>query len=103
VSVQKGDPLEPVRLISDVSERRSEDDDEEEEHTEDAMQVDDEVKQENGDDQAIQPVVRREKQTHQLVEHSDDELQDLNRDVLNAEITQLEGEWMFFDCRCSDL
>ena len=27
----------------------------------------------------------------QLVEHSADELEGLNRDVLNAEITQLEG------------
>jgi hypothetical protein len=36
----------------------------------------------------------------QLVEHSPDELEAVNRDVLNAEITQLEGRSK--PCNCKD-
>jgi structural maintenance of chromosome 4 len=52
-----------------------------------------EAEQAAAPEQDTEPKKEKSKiETNELVEYSPDELQEVNKDILNAEITQLEGE-----------
>lgn len=79
----------------------SEEDEEEEEQAENqeaAKQEEDAEAHETEEGEVEQPKKRKRRaESDELVEFSEDELQEVNVQYLNAEITQLEGE----SCRCT--
>lgn len=75
------------------SEEDEDDDDEDPKQKEEGSDVkpqEDTAVVEGEDGEPIKPKAKAE--STELVEYSPDELQDVNKDILNAEITQLEGE-----------
>lgn len=83
--------------LSTMRIRSEEDEDDEEEGSKEPAE-DTAAKPEEGDSAAaegeaveLKKVIAKAEPT-ELVEYSPDELQDVNKDILNAEITQLEGE-----------
>ena len=75
----------PRNSEDDEDEDEDENDHEAEAGADDAMDVDQEPKAKSSKSTSFK------EDSFQLVEHSPDELEAVNRDVLNAEITQLEG------------
>lgn len=85
-----------------ISEIFSEDDDDEDEEESKEKAEGPVVKREDGEPAAVEgednapKKVAAKAESTELVEYSPDELQDVNKDILNADITQLEGE-----CPCA--